>query len=224
MVNNFFEQMQRTELFAGMTEEEAERMLSCFGAQTAAYPRGSYILREGETGGRLGVLLDGRALIIQEDFWGNRSLLSALEPGELFAETFACVPGSALSVSVAAKEACTVLFLDMERVFTMCPSCCRGHAQLVRSLLQELAMKNLRLNERLTHLGKRTTKDKLLSYLSARARQHGKREFDIPFTRQQLADYLCVDRSGLSVELGKMKREGILDFHKNHVVLRQAEE
>lgn len=112
------------------------------------------------------------------------------------------------------------MFVSIKRVLSVCPSACTYHTRIIRNLLGELAEKNLRLGEKLTHMGQRTTRDKLMSYLSAEARRLGKYEFDIPFSRQQLADYLAVERSGLSLELGKMKRDGLLDFHKSHFVLK----
>ena len=105
----------------------------------------------------------------------------------------------------------------------MCPSACSHHSRIIRNLLGELAEKNLRLNEKLTHMGQRTTRAKLMSYFSAEAQRRGSYEFDIPFSRQQLADYLGVERSGLSMELGKMRDEGLLDFHKSHFLLKTPE-
>lgn len=99
-----------------------------------------------------------------------------------------------------------MLFLNVKRVLTMCPSACARHSRIIRNLLGELAEKNLRFGEKLTHMGQRTTRAKIMSYLSAEAQRLGTCEFDIPFSRQQLADYLGVERSGLSLELGRMKR------------------
>lgn len=112
------------------------------------------------------------------------------------------------------------MFLNVKRILNVCPSACSHHSRVIRNLLSELAEKNLRFNEKLTHMGQRTTRAKIMSYLSAEAQRLGKYEFDIPFSRQQLADYLGVERSGLSLELGKMKKDGLLDYHKNHFVLR----
>ena len=117
----------------------------------------------------------------------------------------------------------TVMFLHIRRVLSVCPSACSHHSRIIRNLLGELAEKNLRLNEKLTHMGQRTTRAKLMSYFSAEAQRRGGYEFDIPFSRQQLADYLGVERSGLSMELGKMRDEGLLDFHKSHFLLKAPE-
>ena len=126
-------------------------------------------------------------------------------------------------MSVEAESAVTVMFLRIKRVLSVCPSACSHHSRIIRNLLGELAEKNLRLNEKLTHMGQRTTRAKLMSYFSAEAQRRGGYEFDIPFSRQQLADYLGVERSGLSLELGKMRDEGLLDFHKSHFLLKTPE-
>ena len=121
---------------------------------------------------------------------------------------------------MVAEAPVTAMFLNVKRILTVCPSACTHHSQIIRNLLGELAGKNLRFSEKLTHMGQRTTRAKLMSYFSAEAQRLGKYEFDIPFSRQQLADYLGVERSGLSLELGKMRGEGLLDFHKSHFVLK----
>lgn len=177
-------------------------------------------MRVGNTADSIGLLLEGSALIIQEDIWGNRNILSKAGPGQTFAAAYACAPGSVLNVSVVAETPVTAMFLNVGRVLNVCPSACSHHSRIIRNLLGELAEKNLRFSEKLTHMGQRTTRAKLMSYFSAEAQRLGKYEFDIPFSRQQLADYLAVERSGLSLELGKMKNDGILDFHKNHFVLK----
>ena len=165
-------------------------------------------------------MLSGSILMIQEDIWGNRNILSKAGPGQTFATAYACAPGSVLNVSVLAETPVTAMFLNIKRVLNVCPSACAHHSRIIRNLLGELAEKNLRFGEKLSHMGQRTTRAKLMSYFSAEAQRLGKYEFDIPFTRQQLADYLAVERSGLSLELGKMKRDGLLDFRKNHFVLK----
>ena len=178
------------------------------------------MLRAGDTAESVGLVLLGSVLVIQEDIWGNRNLLSRAGPGQTFAAAYACAPGSVLNVSIIAETPATVLLLNIKRVLNMCPSACAHHSRIIRNLLGELAEKNRRFGEKLTHMGQRTTRGKLLSYLSAEAQRLGRYEFDIPFSRQQLADYLAVERSGLSLELGKMRREGLLDFQKNHFVLK----
>ena len=210
-------------LFSGISDDELATMLSCLGARIDTFPKGSRLLRAGEAVEEVGLVLAGSALIMQEDIWGNRNILSKTGPGQTFAEAFAYAPGAVLNVSVEAESTMTVMFLQIRRVLSVCPSACSHHSRFIHNLLGELAEKNLRLNEKLTHMGQRTTRAKLMSYFSAEALRRGVYEFDIPFSRQQLADYLGVERSGLSVELGKMRDEGLLDFHKSHFLLKTPE-
>lgn len=213
--------IRTSRIFSGIAQEELETLLRCLDAKTVSFPKGAYLLRAGDTTESIGLILSGNAFIIQEDFWGNRNILSSLEAGQCFGETFACAPGSVLNVSVVAQSEITVMFLNVKRVLTMCPANCAHHSRIIQNLLADLANKNLHFNEKITHLVQRTTRAKLLSYLSAEALRRGNSEFDIPFSRQQLADYLSVDRSGLSMELCKMRDEGLLEFHKNHFHLNE---
>ena len=219
-MKDFLPVIRSSTLFSGISEEEVTAMLSCLNAEERSFPKEAFVLRAGDTAGSIGLVLSGSVLVIQEDIWGNRNILSKAGPGQTFAAAFACAPGSVLNVSVVAETPVTALFLDVKRILTVCPSACAHHSRIIRNLLGELAEKNLRFGEKLTHMGQRTTRSKLMSYLSAEAQRRGAVEFDIPFSRQQLADFLGVERSGLSRELGKMKQDGLLDFHKSHFVLK----
>lgn len=224
---NFYERifpvLHTAALFSGISDDELAVMLSYLWGEDRHLPKGSRLLRAGEQVEEVGLVLAGSTLIVQEDIWGNRNILSKTGPGQTFAEVFACAPGAVLNVSVEAESAVTVMFLHIRRVLSVCPSACSHHSRIIRNLLDELAEKNLRLNEKLTHMAQRTTRAKLMSYFSAEAQRRSVYEFDIPFSRQQLADYLGVERSGLSVELGKMRDEGLLDFHKSHFLLKTPE-
>ena len=207
-------------IFSGISEEETEKMLHCLEVRPETFQKDEYILLAGDRVEAFGLVITGKVLIIQEDFWGNRNILAAVGAGHCFAETFACSPGAVLNVSVMAQTNVQVLFLNVKRILTTCPSTCSHHSRMIRNLLSELAEKNLRLNEKITHLGQRSRRAKILSYLSAEAQRHGSAKFDIAFSRQQLADYLSVDRSGLSMELSRMQEEGLLEYRKNHFVLK----
>lgn len=195
-------------------------MLACLKAEKKDFPKEAFVLRAGDTAESIGLVLTGTVLVIQEDIWGNRNILSKAGPGQTFAAAYACAPGSRLNMSVVAETPITVLFLNVKRILTVCPSACSYHNRIIRNLLGELAGKNLQFSEKLTHVGQRSTRSKIMSYLSAEALRLGTYELDIPFSRQQLADYLGVERSGLSQELGKMKKDGLLDYRKSHFVLK----
>lgn len=219
-MKEFLPVLRSSVLLSGISEEELISMLACLDVKTKSYPKDAFLFHAGDTAESIGLVLSGTVLIIQEDVWGNRNIISKAAPGQTFAAAYACAPGSVMDVSVSAETPVTVMFLNVNRVMHTCPSACARHSRIILNLLGELAEKNLRFAEKLTHIGQRTTRAKLMSYFSAEAQRLGRCEFDIPFSRQQLADYLAVERSGLSLELGKMQREGILEFHKNHFILK----
>lgn len=218
-MQEFLPILQTSRLFSGVTEQELQSMLTCLSARTERFPKDCFLLRAGDRIDSIGLVLSGSVLVVQEDVWGNRNILSKAGPGQSFALAFACAPGAVLSVSVMAASPVTVLFLNVRRILTLCPSACAHHSRILRNLLGELAEKNLALGGKLSHMGQRSTRAKLLSYLSAEAQRQGAYEFEIPFSRQQLADYLGVERSGLSAELGKMQKEGLLAFRKSRFIL-----
>ena len=208
--------IRRARLFDGIDDGNLERLLECLAAKTVNFQKAAWVFRVGDQAKYIGLLLEGVLSIQQDDFWGNRTIVTKVVPGQLFAESFACTPGAMLNVDVFAETAAIVLFLDVQRLMTLCNSACDFHNRVMRNLLFDMAGKNLRFNEKLTHMAQRTTREKLLSYLSAESLRQKSSVFDIAYTRQQLADYLAVDRSAMSNELGKLRNEGILSFRKNH--------
>ena len=194
-------------------------MLSCLGAERRRYAKGDRIYRTGDVVTALGIVLSGGVLIENNDFWGNTTVLDRVEPGQIFAETYACTPGEPLMVDVVAAGPSEILFLNVNRVLQVCPNACAYHSGLLRNLLALSAQKNLSLSRKIFHTASKSIRGRLLSYLSYQAVRAGSRRFTIPFSRQQLADYLNVDRSALSNELSKMRREGLLTVDKNRFEL-----
>lgn len=206
-----------TKLFKDCNEEEVQQLLYLFSAHEESFSKGSFILHAGDRTNQLGILLSGHALIIQEDWWGTRNILHDVTEGDVFAESFACVRDTDLTLSVNVDMDSRVIFLNVDSILQSTGH--KAQPKVLRNFITDLAGKNLRFSEKLRHLGGRTTRAKLLSYLSAEAERCHSNSFDIPFTRQALADYLFVERSGLSNELMKMQSEGLLITHKNHFEL-----
>jgi CRP-like cAMP-binding protein len=211
-----FQILLKSRMFRGMKKEEIQAMLPCLDAVRRHCDKEEWIFRQGETVTRAGVVLSGKANVIREDYFGNRNIIMAILPGDLFAESFALVKDAPINVAVQAAEETEILLLDVGKILRMCSNACEFHARLLENTVGLLAAKNLALNEKLTHVTQHTLRDKILSYLSAEALRHKSEYFDIPFDRQQMASYLGVDRSALSGELSKLRREKILDFQKNH--------
>lgn len=217
-------QLSKTALFRGAAPREVEEMLACLGGRRRSFAKGEIIYRTGERVTALGLVLTGSVLIQSSDLWGNTTVLDSVGPGQIFAETYACTPEEPLMVDVVAAEPTQVLFLTVERVLTVCSHTCAHHARLVRNLLALSAQKNLNLSRKIFHTSARSIRGRLLSYLSEQAVRSGSRSFTIPYNRQQLADYLNVDRSALSNELGKMAREGLLRTERSRFTLLGEEE
>lgn len=211
--------LKRTRLFAGVGEEEILAMLDCLQAAKGRYEKGSYIFCQGESVRDIFVLAEGRIHIQKDDYWGNRSIINVLNAGEMFGEAYAAPGSSAILNDVVAVEDSTVIFFSVKKILTVCSSACIFHSLVVQNLFSAISEKNRMLMQKLGHMSKRSTREKLISYLSDEARKQNRGTFEIPFNRQQLADYLSVDRSAMSSELGKMRDEGILTFQRNRFTL-----
>ena len=202
-------------LFRDVTEEELATLLPCLNAQIVTRDKGAYLFMEGDAAQHMGVVLSGRVQVLQEDYRGDRHIVSAVHPGQLFGEAFALAQLPALPVSILCEEPSTVMLLDAHRLTTTCTAACIHHQRIIRNLLHATAEKNLHLHRKLSILSQRTTREKLLAYLSDQAKLHQSRTFTIPFDRQALADYLGVERSALSAEIGKLRDLGVLESTKS---------
>lgn len=212
--------LKRTQMFAGVGEEEIVSMLSCLGAKLYTYKKGDYVLQQGEHLSNITVLAEGDLHIQRDDYWGNRSILGQIAVGEMFGEAYVAPGSGALLYDVVAVEDSAVIFFDVNRIITPCSSVCRFHAVVVQNMFFAICEKNRKLVQKIGHISQRSTREKLISYLSEQAKRHNRSQFTIPFNRQQLADFLSVDRSAMSNELCKMRDEGLLEFDKNQFKLR----
>ncbi len=214
-----FDFLSGTELFQGIAPQEIRSLCTCLEIYQKAYPRGATIYRVGDVAADVGLVLSGAVNIVMNSYWGVSSIFGHMEQGEVFGEAYAAIPGKELLCDVIACEDSVVLFLPMARAVAPCQKCCPAHLRLLQNLIQISAVKNLHLSNRMMHIAPRTIRERLLSYLSAQMMANGSNHFTIPFTRQQLSEYLEVDRSALSHELSKMQQEGLLKTHKNEFVL-----
>lgn len=212
--------LSQTLFFRGIPPKELETVLECLCAQEKGFPKGAVVYHAGEMVEALGLVLRGRVQVESDDYWGNKSVLDSAGPGMVFAEAYACIPGQPLMVSVVAAMDSRILFLNVNRILQTCGKGCAHHREIIRNLLALSAQKNLALSRRIFHTSPKSIRGRLLSYLSFQAAHCESKGFTIPYNRQQLADYLNVDRSALSNELGKMRREGLIDFEKDRFTIK----
>jgi len=211
--------LQACPLFRGINADDLTSMLDCLGVVVRNFSRRETILAEGEPARHIGIVLSGSAQIVQVDYFGNRSIIGGVGPGELFGESFACAEVEVLPVDVVASESAQIMLIDCRRVIRTCSNGCGFHQQLIYNLMKVAAMKNLAFQQKIQITSKRTTREKLMAYLLLQAKRNNSRKFCIPYDRQELADYLAVDRSGLSAEIGKLCREGIIKSNRSHFEL-----
>ncbi len=218
-MNEYYGLLKQTQLFAGVKEDEISSMLDCLQARLFTYKKGEYVVRQGEHTDQIMILAEGSLHIQRDDYWGNRSIINQIDPGEMFGEAYAAPGSSAMLNDVVAVEDSVVIGFDVKKILTICSSACRFHTMVVQNLFFAISEKNRKLVQKLVHMSKRTTREKLISYLSEESRRQNSGIFSIPFNRQQLADFLSVDRSAMSNELCKMRDEGMLVFEKNRFTL-----
>lgn len=208
-------------LFQGIGDKELESLLSCLSGRERKYDKNEIIFRAGDTPKYLGVVLEGNVRVFREDLLGNRTILGEFGQGDLFGETFALARADSLPVTVMATQSSRILLIEGWRITGTCPHCCGFHTRLIENMMAILARKNMMLSETMEVLAKRSTREKLLGYLSGQSQRAGSLVFTIPFNRQELADYLCVDRSAMSSELGRLQKEGILTCDRSSFTLHK---
>ena len=213
--------LAKTLLFRGVTPEEIERMMPCLEGNVKKYDKGEMIYHSGEIVQKAGLVLSGSVHIENNDLWGNKTILAHVVLGQVFAETYTCIPSEPLMINVYAAEPAEILFLNLSNGIKTCARNCEFHGRLIQNLLMISAQKNLNLSRRIFYTTSKSIRGRLLAYLSDQATRYQSLEFDIPFDRQQLADYLSVDRSAMSNELSKMQKEGFIKVHKNHFYLNE---
>lgn len=207
--------LAKTALFQHIPPTELQGRMACLGGVERHFEKGTYIHYAGDIVTTVSLVLSGLVQIEHINVWGNRTLLGETEPGSLFAEAYACAAGEPLQVNVLAVEDTTVLMMDLSKVTHTCSRSCPQHQQIIENLLHILAYKNLALSRRILHTSAKSIRGRVLSYLSFLTTKQKKAVITIPFNRQEMADYLSVDRSALSSELSKMQKEGILTYHKD---------
>ena len=213
-MKKYFGVLRKCPLFNDIEDENLLPMLGCLGATVRNFAKKENILLEGEPARYIGIVLDGSAQIEQTDYFGNRSIVASVSRAELFGETFSCA-GVAMPVDVVANEDSQIMFIDCRRITQACSSACSFHQQMIYNLMKVVATKNLILHRKIEVTSKRSTREKLMAFLLLQAKRNNSNSFEIAYDRQGLADYLEVDRSGLSAEISKLHKEGKINSRKN---------
>ena len=221
-MQNYHAVLEQCPLFDGISMEELVLLMGCLGARKMEVSKGQSVFREGDAATNLGIVLRGAVQMVREDYYGNRSIVAHIGPGELFGESYACAGIAAFPISVVADENSEVMLIDCKRITVSCCNACTFHNRIIFNMLRLVAGKNLVFDQKIQVTSKRTTREKLMTYLLNQAKLLNSNSFTIPYDRQELADYLEVDRSGLSAEISKLRREGILESERNKFTILKA--
>ena len=206
-MQKYFSVLRNCQLFNRIEDKDFNKILNCLDAKKKSYSKGDMILSEGDTAKYFGIILNGKVQIERVDYYGTRSILTSIEESQLFGESFACAGIKSMPVNVIAAENTEILLIDAKRISQSCSKSCSFHNQLIFNLLNIVAKKNLVFHEKIEITSKRTTREKLMTYLLLQEKKHNSNSFTIPYDRQELADYLEVERSGLCTEISKLRKE-----------------
>lgn len=218
-MKKYFNVLRKCPLFDQIEDENLTAILGCLGARVVSFRKKETVIAEGEAARNICIVLSGSVQIIQVDYFGNRSIVSGAAPSEMFGESFACAGVKSIPVSVVANEYSAIMLIDCIRIMHACGNSCGFHQKMIYNLMRDVATKNIMFHQKIEITSKRSTREKLMAYLMLQAKKTGSNSFEIPFDRQELADYLEVERSGLSAEISKMRKEGIIESRKNHFEL-----
>lgn len=218
-----FDIVRKCALFSDINDVDLNELLKCLNATVKTYDKRDTILYEGDTVKHIGIVLSGCVQLERTDYEGNRSIVNKICPSEIYGEAFACAESCKIPMDVIAAERSEIMLVDCSKVVNTCCNSCGFHNKMIYNLLKIVSTKNILLNQKADITAKRTTRDKLMAFLMAQKKKHGKNSFVIPYDRQELADYLEVDRSGLSAEISKLRKEGIIESNRSQFKILKQE-
>ena len=218
-LEKYYNQIKNSPVFLGMSDDELKGLLECFGARIRKFEKEEMIIRQGDVISNIYLILDGEVNIEKDSYWGRRIIISRLGKNDNLALSFVGSKDVESSVDAITVKDTTVLVLRYEKCTSMCQNACTRHKVLINNLFRILSKENIELIQKIENVSQKTIRDKLLTYLSNEAQRQHSNSFDIHFNRQDLADYLNVDRSAMSIELSKLQKEGLIEYNKNHFEL-----
>ncbi len=219
-MEKYYSKIKNSPLFCGITDAELEKMLKCFGGYVKKYEDGDMIIRQGEIISKIYLILDGEVNVEKETYWGRRIIIQKLYANNNIGLALVASKNIEANINAVCVGHALILILNYEKCSRMCQNACMHHGVLISNLFKIISKENIELIEKIENISQKTIRDKLLTYLSNESQKHKSNIFEIPFNRQDLADYLNIDRSAMSFELSKLKSEGYINYKKNKFVLK----
>ena len=220
-MEKFYNQIKSSPVFSGISEDELKAMLECFNARIKSYDDGDIIIRQGDRINNIYLVLEGAVNIEKDSYWGRRIIVTQLGVNDNIALAFVASRNTESSIDAVSVGRTKLLLLSYEKCTSMCQNACTKHKNLINNLFEILSKENIELLQKIENISQKTIREKLLTYFSNEAKRYRSNIFEIPFNRQDLADYLNIDRSAMSFELSKMQKEGLISFEKNKFSLKK---
>jgi CRP-like cAMP-binding protein len=211
----YWDVIKKVKLFDDVDDDGIKRLLACLSPAVRALGEGEIVLSSGEVTGSIGVVLSGSVHGVSLNHDGSQTLIALKTAGEIYGEILACTEGTPSPVSIYSVGRSVVMLIDYERLLKLCPDACGHHSLLIRNMLRVISRQYFALHENIGYLTKKSVRAKLCAYLSAKSGPERQSQFILPMNRREMAEYLGIDRSAMSRELGRMKKDGIIDFYKN---------
>lgn len=216
--------LKNSELFKGIDEKEVVLLNNCTKIFEKNFLKDELIFMAGQSIEDLAVIEEGKVVIECYDPWGNVNIVQILDKYKVFGESYALLENKTMLFNVRALENCKIFFVEIKSIADKCPCTCGIKPKILNNLMYIMAKRNYEMNEKIIHTSGKSIRSRIISYLSFEAKRCGKEQFEIPYNRKQLAEYLKVDRSALSNELSKMRDEGLIEYKKNKFKLIIADD
>lgn len=215
--------LTKTPLFSRIRQSDLTNMLVCLEAKIKNYPKNQFIVNAGTPLTSIGILLSGEVAVIKENAAGSRIIMTILQPGDMFGEMPAFLPGAVWPATVCTQKKSCVLFLPPAKIVSGCGQLCSWHQTLTLNMLKIISEKALLLNKKVEYLSIKSMRGKLATFFLEQYAKNLRSSFTLPMKRNELADFLNVSRPSMSREMARMKEEGLIDYHLSSVRLLNIE-
>ncbi|MDD2233781.1 MAG: Crp/Fnr family transcriptional regulator [Desulfitobacteriaceae bacterium] len=210
----------KSALFDNIETNDLRTMLACLKPKISKFHKNDLIAAAGEKFEKMGIMLSGEAAVIKENIAGNRMIMAILQPGDLFGEAVVFSHKSVWPATIIAQKPCYAMFLAREKILGQCNKACNWHRTIIENMLRLISDKTLMLNKQVEYLSMKSMREKISSFLIEQYEKAGDTTFILPMMRNELADFLNVSRPSMSREMGRMRDEGIIDFHKSSIQIK----
>lgn len=216
---NVWDKICDFDIFKGLDKNDIKALTFCFKSRVQTYEKNDVIANSMDRFDNLILIVQGQANIVSYMQNGNTNLQDKLTAGSIYGDVELFSKSGTYNSTIVANKKTEVMFLNKYIVNIPCENNCYRHKTFLDNLVMHMANSLQKKQQTINILSKRSTKEKVLLLLKYLAKEQNTRYILLPYSRQEMADFLAVDRSALSLTLSKMKKDKQIDFEKNKFVL-----